>query len=150
MALLFNCPSCVVRRCWFHLLTLNFEEAYKFFRVDGNVARTAIFNIKMLGKEAETSSDFECGWSQVIQWINAQPTDKLFSLYHKNVLMEYLDSILSIRDDWAQYAMVHAKLSLLKNTTCPNEGSHWGCFVVLSSARTKVDSSLQIYSRQQQ
>ena len=119
-------PSCVVRRCWFHLLTLNFEEAYKFFRVDGNVARTAIFNVKMLGKEAETSSDFELGWSQIIQWINAQPTDKLFSLYHKNVLMDYLDSILSIRDDWAQYAMVHAKLSLQKNTTCPNEGSHWG------------------------
>ncbi len=42
------------------------------------------------------------------------------------MLIDYLDLILSIRDDWAQYAMVKAKLSLMKNTTCPNEGSHWG------------------------
>jgi len=119
-------PACVVRRCWFHLLTLNFEEAYKFFRVDGNVARTAIFNVKMLGKDAVTVAEFDCGWSQILQWINAQPTNQMFSSYHKTVLIEYLESILSIREDWAQYSMVAAKLYLFKNTTCPNEGSHWG------------------------
>ncbi len=119
-------PCAVVRRCWFHLLTLNFEEAYKFFRVDGNVARTAVFNVKMLGKEAVTLAEFDCGWSQILQRINAQPTNQMFSLYHKNVLIEYLESILSIREDWAQYSMVAARLYLFKNTTCPNEGSHWG------------------------
>ncbi len=101
-------------------------KSYRWFHsalADGNVARTDIFNKKMLGKEAENSSDFDVGWPKILLWINKQPTHKLFSLFHKNVLIDYLELARKAADAVIPpilcSAAVFAKLLSPTRTTLP-------------------------------